>query len=116
MIGGELPDYSEQVTVQKLGSNYNNYLQTAYYNDQCQIHLLEKQGLGQFPREPRSHQVAIVNSEEWYSKDKPEQFNSSSKSENGVIVKDNSKEETSLEQLRRLHQANILVKEELLAT
>ena len=57
----------------------------------------------------------MVNSEEWHSKDEPEWFNSSSKDENGVIVKDDSKEETSLEQLRRLHQANILVREELLA-
>ena len=99
MTGEERPNYNKQVTVQKLEnkSNYNSYLQTSYYNDYYQVHLLEKQGSGQFPRNPISHQVVIVNSEEQYSKDKPRQFNSSSKSENGVIIKDNSKEETSLE-------------------
>ena len=116
MTGEELPNHSEQAIIQELKNDYKGYSQTAYYNNQCQVHLLEKQDSGWFPREPRSYQVALVNSEEWYSKDKPKQFNSSSRSKDGVIVEDDSKDETSLEQLRRLHQANILVREELLAT
>ena len=41
--------------------------------------------------------MAIVNSEEWHSKDEPRWFNSSSGSENRVIVKDDSKDKTSLD-------------------
>ena len=116
MVGEEYPNHDEWITVYELKNKNGHaaYSQISYYNDQCQVYLSEKQGSGQFPRELKSYQVAIVNSEEQYSKDKPKWFNSSSKSKNGVIVKNDSKEETSLEQLRRLHQANILVREELL--
>ena len=114
MTGEGPPNHNEWTVTQRLENTHGGYSWTAYYNDQCQIHLSEKQGSGWFPREPRSYQVAMVNSEEWHSEDKPKWFNSSSKSENGVIVKDNFKEETSLAQLRLLHQANILVREELL--
>ena len=41
--------------------------------------------------------MALVNSEEWYLEDEPKWFSLSSRSESRVIIKDNSKEETSLE-------------------
>ena len=117
MTGEERPDHDEQMTVQ--GLEYKNdhaaYSWTSYYDDQCQIYLLEKQGSGQFLRKPKGYQVAIVNSEEWYSKDEPKWFDSSSKDKSRVIIKDDTKDKTSLEQLRRLYQANILIREELLA-
>ena len=55
MIGEELPNHSEWAMIQELKNDYKGYSWTAYYNDQCQVHLLEKQDSGWFPREPRSY-------------------------------------------------------------
>ena len=41
---------------------------TACYNNQCKVHLSEKQGLGWFPSK-RSQQVAMASSEEYHSED-----------------------------------------------
>ena len=97
------------------GCDHDSLSWTACYDDQCQVHLSEKQDSGWYPRVPH-HQVAVANSEAYASED-DEGWGPATDSEEGELVeRSESSNSNTLSNIRELHQADIEVREELIKT